>query len=1345
VIAKDFICAKDLRSYWIPILRQEKSLRDHGGNPGLLARGWLEGFTIWVTGRVACRGCGVVVWWNRAGSGMPDLRISDIPSGGPGAGRRVKVEWQDGHSRRAAVSSVSPTQSGPDGELIRWYLEDYAESPADPAPTLAASAEALLARDGAELFRRVFSGPDAAGIWERARDCLREVRVEIDADPGEGPGIAWELLRDPSTDTAVALGAGAFVRTHLQAAAHPDRVEPSGDRLRVLLVICRPGGQADVPFRSVASRLVRGGADRMQGLDLDVLRPATFARLSQVLRAAKAAGRPYHVVHFDGHGTYLDVADLDLDANGKGGGGGSGSGSGSVHGAIDVSPLRYGVTVAGPVRAGQHGYLLFEAPTGARSAAGHGRAAGGMENVQLVDGPTLGRLLTEAGVPVLVLNACRSAYAEARPQPARSGPEESSQEDVHSRIRAYGSLAAEVADAGVPGVVAMRYNVYVVTAAQFVADLYAQLLAGRPLGEAVTAARRGLADDPNRQIGPAPVALQDWAVPVVYESAPLVLLRPADRIVPTIRLTADNGPGPADNGRPWHDGGRGAGAAPDGVPRAPDAGFFGRDETLLALDRAFDEQRLVLLHGYAGAGKSSTAAEFARWYEATGGLDDPEHPEWGAGPVLWSSFEHHLTADRAIGMAGDHFAGLLEANGIAWAAITDPSLRRELVVQTLRQIPVLWIWDNVEPVSGFPAGTTSTWTPAEQDELVDLLRDITQQTCCQVLLTSRRDERGWMGDLPARVGLPPMPMRESLQLATAIAARRRHPIVAADWRPLLRFAAGNPLTITVVTGQALRENLITAEQIDRFVRRLQAGEAQPESGGDAALGRTRSLAASLDYGFEQAFTDAERAQLAVLHLFCGTVAVPVLLLMGNPDVGRDGGVPELAGLDVATTISMLDRAAEIGLLSSLGGGFYHIHPALPWYFTAMFTGVYGAAGDPAADRAARAYAISIGMQGSYGNSEFHAGRALEALGRLQVEEANLLHGLELARACGIWDAIIGCLQGLNVLYERTGRTGEWGRLIADIVPDVTDGATGAPLAGRAEQWSAITEYRVRLADNARDWPTATALLSELLAWRRDQAAEALSVPAASMSSDHRHAIHNLVAALNRLGIITSQQGSGDCVSPHQEALALIQLIGDRPGEAQQCGDLGNVYLQVPELLDLDEAERWFRRGLALRADGDRLGRSKALGSLSYVAIARFHEARSAGQGDSVLLGHLDDALRGYSSALELLPADDHESRQTVENQLGIVYGEVGDIGNALPHFQRAIQHCEAAGELYAAGQTRHNVAILLADADRAGEALHYARAALDNYQRVGPSAASAAAQAEQFIARLQQGESDTTA
>jgi hypothetical protein len=102
--------------------------------------------------------------------------------------------------------------------------------------------------------------------------------------------------------------------------------------------------------------------------------------------------------------------------------------------------------------------------------------------------------------------------------------------------------------------------------------------------------------------------LQDWAVPLVYEASPLPLLSH-----PTcdggLILDADTRGQPA------------GGAADGGLPRPPDAGFYGRHETLLALDRAFDTHPIALVHGYASAGKTTVAAEFARWY-ARGGGDD---------------------------------------------------------------------------------------------------------------------------------------------------------------------------------------------------------------------------------------------------------------------------------------------------------------------------------------------------------------------------------------------------------------------------------------------------------------------------------------------------------------------------------------------------------------------------------------------------------------------------------------------------------------------------------------------------------------------------------------------------
>ncbi|HTS95756.1 MAG TPA: CHAT domain-containing protein [Streptosporangiaceae bacterium] len=1255
----------------------------------------------------------------------PVLRINDVPFGGQ---RRVEVSWQDGPARQVAVSAFSYHVDDAEAEKVRWYLEDYAEFPADPGPRLAVEAESEMAETGTGLFSLVFAGMDAAGIWAAARPRLGRVRVEVDADPSEVPGLPWELLRDPGTGTALALSAGTFVRTHLQA-AQAGLPQPGGDRLRVLLVICRPGRGDDVPFRSVASRLARGGAAAMEGLDLDVLRPATFARLETVLHEAADAGRPYHVVHFDGHGTYLDVADLepgeDESDSDDGPAPGMAGGAGSAGGVRGVSPLRYGLSVAGPVRAGQHGYLIFEDP-------------GSRTNQQLVDGPALGRVLTATGVPVLVLNACRSAYTEAssRPGPPEVQPGSAAAgtntgdgaagagltTDVHARIRAYGSLAAEVADAGVPGVVAMRYSVYVVTAAQYAADLYAHLLAGRSLGEAATAARRALAADPTRQIGAAPVALQDWAVPVVYEAAPLTLLPPGTRDAPLIQVsTADRD---------------GAGAA-EGLPRPPDAGFFGRDETLLALDRAFDTQRLVLLEAFAGAGKSTTAAEFARWYQATGGLDYPGHPEWGPGAVLWASFEHHLPLDKLIGTAGDLFSAGLEASGLHWQAITDPARRRDLMLQILARVPVLWVWDNTEPVTGFPPGTQSAWSPAEQDELADFLRDLAQRTRCKVLLTSRRDEQAWLGGLPARLQLPPMPMRERLQLAAAIAERHGHPAADINWRPLLRFSAGNPLAITVLVGQAVRDNLTTTGQIEAFVARLRAGEAELEPGEDAALGRTQSLAASLSYGFSHAFTPAERAQLAVLHLFRDTIDADALRLMGDPGTAGDDAVPQLAGLTRESAIELLDRAAAIGLLSPLGEGYYAIHPALPWYFTTLYGATYGQPDDPAAQSAARAYTHTLAALGNYYHHQATTG-AGNPVPALRAEEANLQHALALARQAQHWYDALGCLQGLSILYTRTGRDGEWARLVAGITADFIDPATDGPPPGREDEWTIFTQYRVEIARAARDWPAATRLQHASVAWDRDQAAAALAAPSSQLTPAQRNELRNLAIALQDLGRLLRDQADPGCLASFEEALGLFQRIGARTEEARVAIHIGNAYAGAPGPLDLDQAEHWYRYSLDRWAAEDRLGRAQSLASLAHIAYQRFLEGREAGEPAPVLLDHLNAALAGHKQALSLISADDAEELASSHNQIGLIYRQAGDTRQALHHFQQSIKYEEARGDLYGAGNTRYNIALLLEGDGRPGDALHYVRAALHNYERTGPGAAQNAAQARDLIARLEQ-------
>lgn len=369
-----------------------------------------------------------------------------------------------------------------DREDLRWYMEDYAEYPLDPAPTIAARIEQRIVEIGLELFNKVFeSSKTAERLWARMQDRLNDTRIEVITDIREATAIPWELLRDPLTREPLALSAQAFVRSQTDV-TRPLRsldtspLEEGESKIRILLVICRPRGRQDVPFRSVASRILRGlGTEAGDIVQLDVLRPPTFEQLAKTLRAAKRAKQPYHAVHFDGHGLYMEMPGPDQLA-------------------AFVKSL--GVLTLGKPQPGRHGYLLFENPQAD-------------ENAELIDGDHLGKLLVETDVPVLVLNACQSAFAEALPS-----PEAGAGDDVQSQVHAFGSLAQEVMNTGVAGVVAMRYVLYVETAKRFVADLYDALVQGDSLGEAVTFGRKQLASNPQREIGYTPIELQDWPVPI---------------------------------------------------------------------------------------------------------------------------------------------------------------------------------------------------------------------------------------------------------------------------------------------------------------------------------------------------------------------------------------------------------------------------------------------------------------------------------------------------------------------------------------------------------------------------------------------------------------------------------------------------------------------------------------------------------------------------------------------------------------------------------------------------------------------------------------------------------------
>ena len=1148
-------------------------------------------------------------------------------------------------------------------EELRWYMEDYLQVAVAVEDVQIEQVEAGMKRRGEDLYKQVLAANmDTQAIWFAVREHLADLRVEITTGIAEAAAIPWELMRDPQSDSAIALRVQSFVR--VQSNPNIGFVPvPQADkgRIRLLYVVCRPGGRNDVELRAIANRLLQDlGADRSR-FDIIALRPPTFEQLQKELTDAKIAGRPFHIVHFDGHGCYVDLSETMLADWLK---------------ALNV------LTLGGKPN-GKHGYLLFEHP-------------GSKDNMRPVSGGELGKLLHDNGVPVLVLNACQSAMHEATGEPARKPAS-----NVHDEVRAIGSLAQAVVDQGIPAVLGMRYSVFVVTAAQYIGQLYAALAQGRPFGEAASEGRKNLARNPDRWVGLQPRPLQDWFVPVVYEAAPIHLL-PPKAVDPGLEL---NSPelDPAQKNSALR-------------RYVPDTGFVGCDETLLLLDRAFDEHPVVLLHAYAGQGKSATAVEFARWYALTGGL--------GSRPVvLLTSFENHTDLTDVLNQIGQKFTSVLQSGGIEWHAVNDDAERRRLVLQILQQIPVLWIWDNIEPINGFPAGTESAWTPAEQAELADFLRQINMDNATQVkmLLTSRRDEQAWLGGIPHRVAMPRMRPSDAANLARSLGDERK--IVReeiADWQPLLEYCNGNPLTLRVIVGQAIRMKLSGRERFADFVEAIRYGEQAIEDT-DEHQGRDKSLGASLDYGFRHAFKDDELPIVALLHLFQGTVDVDALDLMGQ----GDQALTELKGKTENYLTSVLKRAQETGLLTHLSGTCYTIHPALPWFLRQLFVRYYdGQESRSTAIVALQAWVEAIGELGECYLRSFSGGNQ-EIIQILALEEANLLHARCIARRHGWLRCVISAMQGLQVLYDYQGRLAEWSRLVAEITPAFCT-PDDAPILGREEQFSLVMGYRVHLSRHLdRDFSRAATLQEKCVAWDRQQADSILSLPSsANLSPNQRNRIRTLGASVFALGQILMDQGNPECVAAYEETIRYTQRIRDTSIEAAVYFNLGLAYKNILAIRDLASAEAFCLKSLAEWAKNDFLNHSKTIAQIGMVYHDRFKESSQHCEQAKTVLKHFKEAELRYHQALAICPPI---ALGQIYGQLGNLYNDVEQPELAREYYEKSIRFFEQTGDQYHAGGTRFNMANMY---NRAAEkepaqtrrcdlfrrAQAYAKAALRDFQ-----------------------------
>jgi hypothetical protein len=845
-----------------------------------------------------------------------------------------------------------------DLEELRFYLEDYV---ALPVGEFGAKGERVanekLKAWGEALFATVFGEPQRRDAYTEVRGALgrgERVEVAVRSENARFLALPWELLRAPGEEP-LALRVAAFDRS-LPASGAARSFADAGDGLRVLMVITRPHGRRDVRYQIIARPLFRQVESSKANVKIEVLRPPTFQTFRSALKAAKDVGRPYHVVHFDGHGTF----------------------------GVKVEPAQMQSALHFyDVKGAPQGYLLFE-------------RADGSKDGDLIPATGFAEALEAGGVPVVVLNACRSGQI-------------ASADDAGAEA----SVATQLLHTRAASVVAMSHSVYAVAAAAFMTAFYEQLFQGKSVGEAVSEGRKALrvtGNDLRPSLG-KDLPLQDWMVPVHYARASLTL--PGIKAENRTERSA-----PEAIRELLHVQGRAGTSVQD--PLAAEGGaFFGRDWEFFELEGAIRGPRRVVLHGVGGTGKTELAKGFARWLRVSHGIDHP-------GLVFFHSFEPGVATFGLDGV----LVAILNQLGVAdlYRIAPDLETRRQLVLKLLSEHRALLIWDNFESVASMPevGQATPPLNEAGKEEIRSFVAALAS-TQSALIVTSRSREE-WLGGTElVRLEVKGLPEDDAKLYASHLLSGRAAAIASRDtdlapprgaqsYPKLLAFLEGHPLSLRLMLPHL--EKVSPTE----LLQGLQGLRALP-AGFEAGAGRLQSLGASIYYSFRH-LPPEDQARLPVLALFEQVVSAPVLGIFSDLETTPQ----RFRGLDTEGWTALLQRCAGLGLMSDLRLSLYRLHPALPHYLSAFWRAAAGEGHAAEREAALRSLIEAHAPYGSFLNEQIATGRAELAFALVRGQRAMLGAMLEAALERGMYNEAQAIIEPLDDWWNAAGLTAEAGGL-----------------------------------------------------------------------------------------------------------------------------------------------------------------------------------------------------------------------------------------------------------------------------------------------------------------------------
>jgi tetratricopeptide (TPR) repeat protein len=881
----------------------------------------------------------------------------------------------------------------------------------------------------------------------------------------------------------------------------------------------------------------------------------------------------YHVLHFDGHGAY-------------------GRAAAGVPSAAD--PNRF----LSPAQ----GRVVFETEEGKPDP---------------VPAETLSQLLAEHRIPAVVMNACQSG-----------------QVDEHAED-AFASVAASLLRAGVGGVVAMAYSLFVSGAEQFLPAFYGRLFDTGDLAEAVRAGRQQMLAQDKRTSPRGRFPLQDWLVPVLYEHQPVCF-----ELERSGEATA---------------GAEAPALPPEARERENPYGFVGRDRALLQLERAMRLPRAgILVHGLGGIGKTTLARGFLEWLARTGGL--------GHG-AFWFQFDEISSAEYVLNRLGETLFGA------AFATLSTPE-KLEHLGRVLEEEGFVVVWDNFEVVQGIEAAGVEARLPVEDRGVLKELLKRLRGGRTKVLITSRSEEE-WLGEVRRKLPLGGLVGEERWAFVEAVL---RELGVEADRQDaalveLVDLLEGHPLGMRILLPKleertagelvsALKENVAALGPEREVVEgRLWATLRFVEEG---VPERLRGLLYRL--GLHERFVDADYLQ--------------VMAQVGELSRQRQE-VDELLG--------MLERA---GLVQDVGQGIHQLHPVLTGFLRSR-SGEWVQADE--AERWSRGFVeVFVHLTNRLGPRPLHEKRGFVAL-----HEANVLRAQQMSDDAGM-HRHAGALLEFRARYAGDKRS--WvvaTRLYRELAQRAEQLRDEGWAAVAYHQLGVVAAER-RSWEEAKGWYQKSLAIEEHLADESGTAStyHQLGIVAAEQRSweEAEGWYQKSLAILKRLrdepgtantyhqlGMVAAERRSWEEAEGwYQKSLAIEERLGNEHGAALTYHQLGMV---AAARRTWEEAEGWYQKSLAiLNRLGDEHTAAITYHQLGIVAAERrsWEEAEGWYQKSLAIKERLGDE---YGAAITY-------------HQLGIVAAERQSWEEAEGWYQKSLATFKRLGDEYGAAIAYHQLGMV---------------------------------------------------